>query len=329
MRLSVIIPLYNCEPVIERCLNSIDTFEGQEIIVVDDGSSDKGADVVNSYINNHPNVKLIQKENGGASSARNVGIDNATGDYLMFVDADDYLVHGNLERLLEIAEDEQADVLKYTLLDANNRQFSEETNTISKRINYSIIRGIGKPLESSFVSDYHVVDGLFRRSTVVNNNIRLHEDLYLHEDDVFMGELYSVSQCTISTQIPLYRYVTHSEYSHTHHPTPDRAQKIVDSALLAIKYRIAATKKLNNSTIDNLERIKYMRFVYLCSRHMLSYNYRYKEYCDTLEQFRPYGCFPLKYKWLKEVSAFTFKNTFKTFLCNHPRLAWLVYKHRL
>ena len=328
MRLSVIIPLYNCAPVIERCLDSIDTFEEQEVIVVDDGSTDNGVSVVESYIENHPHVKLINKTNGGASSARNVGIEAAKGDYLMFVDADDYLMHGCLERLLTIAEKEQADVLKYKIEVASENDVQKKS-IIDAHINYSILEGIGKPLEGFSVSDYHVVDALFRRSTIINNSIRLHEDLFLHEDDVFMGEVYSVSQRTISTDIPLYRYVTHSDYSHTHHPTPERARKIVESALLAVKYRSAATSKLHSVDIDNLERIKYMRFVYLCSRHMLSYNYTYDEYCSFLHQFKQYGCYPLKYKWLKEVSVYNFRNIFKTFLCNYPHLAWIFYKHSL
>lgn len=321
--------MYNCAPVIEQCLNSIDVVPEMEVIVVDDGSTDDSYEVVSRYIEHHPYVRLLQKENGGASSARNVGIINSIGNYLMFVDADDYLVHGGLERLLEIAEKEQADVLKYKIQTTNKRHNLESPHFNSRHIDYTVVQGIGKPLEGYSISDYHVVDGLFLRSTIISNNIRLHEDLFLHEDDAFMGELYTVSKCTISTQVPLYCYVTHSEYSHTHHPTPDRAKKIVDSALLTVKYRTEATKKLQNPTINKTERIKYMRFVYLCSRHMLSYNYSYREYCSILDEFRFYGCYPLKYEWLRRVSVFTLKNAFKTFLCNHPRFAWIVYRHCL
>ncbi len=327
MRLSVIIPLYNCETVILRCLESIDKFDDMEIIVVDDGSTDNGAKVVNSYADKHSMVRLISKKNGGASSARNVGISNATGDYLMFVDADDYLVPDGLERLLSIAEEEHADVLKYKILKTTKVASQDNSSLTDFPMHKNVMRGKGKALESSTVSDYHVVDALFRRQVIVDHNIRLHEDLYLHEDDVFMGEFYVHAECVVSTDMPLYRYVCDSAQSHTHRPTPERARKIVDSALLAVQYRISATSQLHNPKIDKLERVKMMRFVYLCSRHMLSAGYNFKEYRATLNKFRKYGCYPVSRKWLEESSVVNIRTLFKNFLCNHPCMAWIVYRH--
>ncbi len=327
MRLSVIIPLYNCETVILRCLESIDKFDDMEIIVVDDGSTDNGVKVVNSYADKHSMVRLISKMNGGASSARNVGISNATGDYLMFVDADDYLVPDGIEKLLSIAEEEHADVLKYKILKTTKVASQDSSSLTDFPMHKNVMRGKGKALESSTVSDYHVVDALFRRQVIVDHNIRLHEDLYLHEDDVFMGEVYVYAECVVSTNMPLYRYVVDSEQSHTHKPTPERARKIVDSALLAVQYRISATVRLHNPKIDKLERVKMMRFVYLCSRHMLSAGYNLKEYRATLNKFRKYGCYPVSRKWLEECSVVNARTLFKNFLCNHPCMAWIVYRH--
>lgn len=329
MRLSVIIPLYNCETVILRCLKSIDNIDDMEIIVVDDGSTDHGVDVVMDYAESHPWVRIVGKENGGASSARNMGIDNATGDYLMFVDADDYLVPDGLVRLLAIAEEEGADVLKYRIIKTSKSALQDTSSLAKYPLQKKVLHGRGKALESSEISDYHIVDALFRRHVVVDNNIRLHEDLYLHEDDVFMGEFYLHAECVVSTDMPLYRYVIDSEQSHTHRPTPERARKIVDSALLAVQYRLKATSKLNNPEIDRLERVKLMRFVYLCSRHMLTANYNFKEYRNTLDKFRKYGCYPVSSEWLKESYIVNAKTLMKNFLCNHPLMAWMIYKHRL
>ena len=82
--LSVIIPMYNCAPVIVRCLDSIDYYDC-EIIVVNDGSKDTGAEIVEKYAATHPNVRLINKSNGGVSSARNLGIQEAVGKYISFI----------------------------------------------------------------------------------------------------------------------------------------------------------------------------------------------------------------------------------------------------
>ena len=110
--LSVIIPMYNCAPVILRCLDSID-YPGCEIIVVNDGSQDNGAEVVEQYAANHLHVHLINKPNGGVSSARNLGIQEAIGKYISFIDADDYIVSGGLERIVNLAEEHNADVVKF------------------------------------------------------------------------------------------------------------------------------------------------------------------------------------------------------------------------
>ena len=78
--LSVVIPMYNCAPIIVRCLDSID-YPNCEIIVVNDGSIDNGAEVVEQYAATHTHVRLINKPNGGVSSARNLGIEEAKGVY--------------------------------------------------------------------------------------------------------------------------------------------------------------------------------------------------------------------------------------------------------
>ena len=77
--------MYNCAPVITRCLDSID-YPDCEILVVNDGSQDNGADVVEQYVAAHSNVRLINKPNGGVSSARNLGIERAKGTYISFID---------------------------------------------------------------------------------------------------------------------------------------------------------------------------------------------------------------------------------------------------
>ncbi len=326
MRISVIIPLYNCEQVIERCLDSIDVVPDMEIVVVDDGSTDHGPSVVQAYMESHPQVRIVKKKNGGVSSARNMGIESACGEYVMFVDADDYLMHDGLKTLLDLAEKEKADVLKYKLLKVSNSDTPSNSSLASFEINKVIIEGKGKALEVATVSDFHVVDGLFRRDVLINKGVRFHEDLYLHEDDAFMAEFYAVSERVVATNMPLYCYVVCSDYSHTHHATEERKQKIIDSALLAVKYRHAAVYQLNDEEASFIERIKEMRYVYACSLNMLASDHTYHEYVAMLGKFKPYGCYPLKYRWLKVCLSPTPKLVLKTFLCNHPRIAWMVYK---
>ena len=92
--LTIIIPAYNCEELIETCIQTIysQTYEGYEIIIVDDGSTDHTGEICDRIALNHANTCVIHKQNGGVASARNAGIEHAKGQHILFVDADDLLV---------------------------------------------------------------------------------------------------------------------------------------------------------------------------------------------------------------------------------------------
>ena len=103
---TVIVPVYNVENYISECLSSIihQTYKNIEVILVDDGSPDKSAAIINEMAQRDARVKLISKENGGVSSARNVGLDNANGDYVVFVDADDFLDKDAIKYMMWLVE---------------------------------------------------------------------------------------------------------------------------------------------------------------------------------------------------------------------------------
>lgn len=97
---SVIVPMYNVEKYIKECIDSIlqQSYDNIEVIAVDDGSPDKSADIVREI--SDPRVKVITKQNGGVSSARNLGLENAHGEYVVFVDADDFLSRDSIKYLM-------------------------------------------------------------------------------------------------------------------------------------------------------------------------------------------------------------------------------------
>lgn len=92
-KVSIIVPIYNMEKYLGRCIDSIlvQTHTNIEVILVDDGSTDSSPQVCDDYAKRDPRIKVIHKSNGGLSSARNAGLDIATGDYIGFVDSDDYI----------------------------------------------------------------------------------------------------------------------------------------------------------------------------------------------------------------------------------------------
>lgn len=323
--LSVIIPVYNCAPVINRCLESID-YPDAEIIVVDDGSTDDSAKVVAKYAETHPNILLFRKENGGVSSARNMGIEKATGKYLMFVDADDYLVPGGISKIVELAEIEEADVVKYRLVGVANETPQVFDSLQCFQLKCESIIGEGSPLMRYDISDYHVVDALFRLSLIIDNGICFYSELSLREDDVFMGMIYCHARKTIVTDLPLYRYVTSSFYSSTHNQSVSKQRKLIDSGYMAARYRSEYVSKFCPEVMP-LERLKYMRWV--CQpKTALAAGYSLGEYRDILRRFEELCCWPLDYNWMHVARLdwswkIRMKNRVKTFLCNHP---WLAYQ---
>ena len=111
--LSVIIPVYNVEEYLIRCVDSIlaQTYQNLEVILVNDGSRDGSGAICDSYIPKDPRIKVIHKENGGLSSARNAGMDAATGEYITFVDSDDWLEPDGYEHLMGLMEKYQVQLV--------------------------------------------------------------------------------------------------------------------------------------------------------------------------------------------------------------------------
>lgn len=115
-KLSVIIPVYNNENYLERCFNSIinQNINDLEIIVVNDGSTDDSDKIIQKYEKNHKEIKYYQKENTGVADSRNYGIEKATGKYIMFLDADDYLDSALYKKIKKYI-DEDIDLIKYKI----------------------------------------------------------------------------------------------------------------------------------------------------------------------------------------------------------------------
>lgn len=115
VKLSIIVPIYNVEQYLRKCVDSVlnQDYEDYEIILVDDGSPDGCPQICDEYAAKHENIRVVHRENGGLSAARNSGIEEAKGEYVMFVDSDDYIEPNVLRGLMEQVEREQLDVLHF------------------------------------------------------------------------------------------------------------------------------------------------------------------------------------------------------------------------
>ena len=121
VKISVVIPVYNSESYLKQCLDSAvnQSLKDIEIICIDDGSSDNSADILKEYAENDSRIKIITQENRGAGASRNAGILNAKGEYIYFMDSDDYLETDALEDVYNLASDKSADFVMFKIKNFN------------------------------------------------------------------------------------------------------------------------------------------------------------------------------------------------------------------
>lgn len=179
-KLSIIIPVYNCEKYIERCLKSIvnELDDEVELIVIDDGSKDQTPEICKKYTSK--NVNIMINSNHGASYSRNIGIEKASGENIMFVDADDYLTEGWKNIVLDAIK-EKKDIYYF------NKNISNIE--IDKTTILDYIFGIDKSIRW-FATPWSKV---FNRDFIKNNNIKFEEKIINGEDMLFNA--IAISKC--------------------------------------------------------------------------------------------------------------------------------------
>ncbi|KAA8816913.1 glycosyl transferase family 2 [Bifidobacterium rousetti] len=182
MDVSVIVPVYNGERDLARCLDSLvgQSLEGMEIIVVDDGSTDGTPEVIRRYVERHPGrVRALRKENGGQGAARNLGLAEASGEYVGFVDADDYVSRDMFGRMLAAAREADADLVTcdYTYTYGGERD--------AKRVT---LAKPARPLDLFFDPWAAPWNKLYRRSMLVDNGIAF-PGTRAYEDTAFYADL--------------------------------------------------------------------------------------------------------------------------------------------
>ena len=125
-KVSVIIPIYNVQEYLDECINSIvkQTYQNLEIILVDDGSPDSSPMICNEWEKQDDRIVVIHKENGGLSDARNAGLIKASGEYVLYVDSDDYLEIDTIEWMISCAISNNAEIVACTYKRTNNENIT-------------------------------------------------------------------------------------------------------------------------------------------------------------------------------------------------------------
>lgn len=202
---SIIVPVYNIKQHLSVCVESLwkQTYEQLEIILVDDGSTDGSGTLCDEFAWQDPRIRVIHKENGGLSSARNAGLENAAGDWILFVDGDDYLVSTAVEQLVQVAE-EDADFVQFLYRETEDTSWEpgmQEGNIqicTNAQDFFRMMYQLGGTGASACTKLYS--RGVFRQ-------LRFCEGLR-HEDEELMTRLLPVCTKVIYTDLVLYGYVT-------------------------------------------------------------------------------------------------------------------------
>jgi len=180
-KLSVIIPVYNAEKYLEECVQSIlqQSFSGFELLLINDGSSDSSGIMCDTFAKKDARIRVFHKENGGVSSARNLGLDNAHGEWICFVDSDDWLEPGYFEVL------EESDISDYELIQAGVKLLNISNNTVILRQhkNQKISR-LDLFEKDNFCS--YSVCYFFKQQKINSLELRFNENVKFSEDREFI-----------------------------------------------------------------------------------------------------------------------------------------------
>lgn len=210
-KVSIIVPMFNSEKFITRCVESLinQTYENIEIIVIDDGSIDNSVNKLSKYKDER--LKVYKKENEGVSLARNYGIKKSTGDYLLFVDSDDYIENIMVGELINRLNDKSTFVL------CNNNEIFK--NRIDKRILFSGKEGnINKEIVLREIANGNaglVCSKLISSNIVKDNNITFDESLKVGEDQIFFLEVAEKTDKFLYINKELYHYDRRNDESAT------------------------------------------------------------------------------------------------------------------
>lgn len=205
MKFSLIIPVYNAENTLRRCIDSIvdQPFSDYELILVNDGSSDSSLEICEEYAQNYKNIKVVNKKNGGAASARNTGLDNARGDFILFADSDDYVEKNYFDEISVSKCPEGLTVFTYFVKNRkgeNIKKVSEsllndESDLFEKSKLLVLTRLINVPFSK-----------IFDRKYIEKNHLRFDERMPVAEDFNFCLAYLMKCEKVVVKNIPIYTY---------------------------------------------------------------------------------------------------------------------------
>ena len=200
-KVSIIVPVYNVYDYIESCLTSLvsQTIDDYEVIVVNDGSPDKSQDIIDKFTENHPNIfKSFIKENGGLSDARNYGIKRASGEYIGFIDGDDYADKNMFKLMYEKAKEKDFDIVVCDI----NYVFSDKIKIVSS----NVLGDNFDNLKENMLNIYPAAWNKIYKKSLFEHNVYFKKGVW-YEDVEFLYKLFPYIKSIGKVDLPLINYV--------------------------------------------------------------------------------------------------------------------------
>lgn len=298
-KISVIVPIHNCETFLNYSVKSIidQTYENLEILLIENASTDRSAQICDEYEKNYPNVKAFHVDMPDLSNARNVGIENASGEFIGFMDGDDFLYKTFYEDLMKLIEDYDADIAEGGVfkvqLGSDYGKLIEEHNKVNvERIyNFTNVEALKK---------YYSTDIKEYVNKVIASNKLYKKELFegirypvgrIHEDEGTTYKLFYRAKRVIETSKSLYGYI------------------LSPNSIMRKPFKTKRIDDAYKSFVESIEFFKDNNEEYLQSRAWLRYLEYCVDYCYTLENSinedrfeykdRMYKMFRDNFKWVE------------------------------
>lgn len=292
-RVSIIVPVFNAEKFLSKCIDSVlsQTCQGLELILVNDGSSDQSEEIINNFIHDN-RVLYLKQDNKGVSSARNLGLSRASGEYIIFVDSDDYLVLDSLDGRIEKARN--TDLLISNYYKVNNVGIKDKIEHINEDKIISVVEALCTISPKSEIGyQGYLWNKVFRRDIIKKNGILFDSSVAYGEDRLFIGQYMTCCKKIKISKESVYCY------------------RLNDSGAMASFYTITKRNyEKVKSEITGLEKIEkcvreydeaiYRSFMY---KEFLTCVMFYRNSDDTISDFRKY-CQKRAWKRLPEILLF-------------------------
>ncbi|WP_413533398.1 glycosyltransferase family 2 protein [Empedobacter brevis] len=207
-KISIIIPIYNSEKFLTKCINSIinQNFSDYELILVNDGSTDESQKICEEFTNSYSFIKLINQVNKGVSSARNIGLNNAKGKYICFIDSDDTIQKNYFENYFEIINSSKKEI--ELIIQGNPK--SAYSNNMGNRFYLSTdYHSIFDKLNLMFNGYLH--SKIFLKSVIVQNHLKLNKSIHFCEDLLFLLEYLACIKEFYLYKVSYYNYMENEE----------------------------------------------------------------------------------------------------------------------